>query len=85
MYIIFLQDEYNNNFYIGAYKELKDSLKDVNNMLSIYGEKIDELKERPSTFDECFDLEIEREEGVIMIRGFYIDNITFKEGKNGNN
>jgi hypothetical protein len=85
MYIVFLQDEYFNNFYIGAYEKLEDSLEDVNKELSIYDEKIDELKEYPSTFDEkCFDVEISKDEGLIMIRGFYIPNITLKEEKNGN-
>ncbi len=79
MYVVFLEDEYMNNWFIGVYKKLEDSLEDVNKELATYGKSIDCLTAHSSTFDECFDTEIELDEGMIMIRGFYIENIQLKE------
>ena len=72
-YQVIMQDEYNNLYHIGFYNQLEDSLEDINNWLSIYGVEIDELKEYPSTFNMCFDKDIEVDEGCISIRGFIFD------------
>lgn len=73
VYQVIIQDEYNNLYQIGFYNKLEDSLADINNWLSVYGVKIDELKEYPGTFSSCFDKEIEIDEGYIGIRGFIFD------------
>ena len=60
MYEVFIQDEWNNITLLGFYKTLDDSIQDINNFISIYGDgkyKLEKgmLKEYPSTFDYCFD------------------------------
>ena len=77
-YIIFLQDIWNNLYWIGEYKSLSDAIPDINNELSGYGVSIDELQEYPSTFNMCFDTEImtgeDEDSGEsIMIRGFILE------------
>lgn len=72
-YQIIMQDEYNNLYNLGFYKHLEDSIEDINNWLSLYGTKIEDLSEYASTFNSCFDKEIETKDGnVVMVRGFMI-------------
>lgn len=86
LYQVLFQDEWNNISEIGWYKELSDAISDINEHLEIYvddnGEpfvlKKEQLKEYPSTFNYCFDLELglldeeERFNGLYgcAIRGF---------------
>lgn len=58
VYQVIMQDEYNNLFLCGFYKELKEAVSDINDFISVYGDyKITEedLRVRESTFGECFD------------------------------
>ena len=60
--VIFI-DEYDNFTSLGFYKALNDVIPDINSLLSSYGEgqyKLEEgdLKERPSTLMNCFDLDL---------------------------
>ena len=74
VYLVFMQDEYNNNYYLGIYKQLKDSIKDINEWLETYDTKIEELNEYPSTFGTCFDQTVETpNDEFLMIRGFVLD------------
>lgn len=73
-YIVIMQDEWNNLYYLGEYMELKDALPDINSFLNTYGISLEDLEEYPSTYDMCFDTEIEIDGGVVMVRGF----ITYK-------
>ena len=74
VYEVFIQDEYNNNWFMGFYKELSEAIPDINNFLEPYNTHIDELESYASTFDECFDREIECDDDTyIMIRGFIFD------------
>ena len=70
IYQVIIQDEWNNLYHIGFYNRLEDSLKDVNDWLKPYNQQIDEIKEYPSTFNMCFDKEIECDEGYLYVRGF---------------
>lgn len=75
-YLVFLQDIWNNLYWIGEYGSLDDAIPDINKELDVYGVQIDELKEYPSTFGMCFDKEVylDEEEGeAIMIRGFILE------------
>ena len=74
-YQVIMQDEYNNLYHIGFYDKLSDALPDVNDWLSTYNTKIDEIEEYPSTFNTCFDRDIEVEDGenVVYLRGFIFD------------
>ena len=79
-YLVIMQDEWNNLYYLGEYKQLKDSISDINEFLSVYDFQIkeDDLKEYASTFGEIFDLDIgmmdeDRDDLVgIMVRGFIL-------------
>lgn len=81
-YEVIMQDEWNNLYRLGEYKELKDSIGDINDFLSVYDVTIKEedLKEYASTFGEAFDLDIgmmyeDRDDLVgIMVRGFILYN-----------
>ena len=76
-----MQDEWNNLYYLGEYKKLKDSISDINDWLKVYNTFIeeDDLKEYSSTFGSCFDLDIgmmhENRDDLlgIMVRGFVLD------------
>ena len=73
-YIVFMQDEYNNLYWIGEYKNLSSAIPDINEWLKIYNVSIDELTEYPSTFNMCFDKEIETpNEEIVMVRGFILE------------
>lgn len=81
-YLVIMQDEWNNLCYIGEYKELKESLQDINDFLEVYNVAIqaDDLKEYENTFGMCFDLDIgmifdDREDlSGIMVRGFILED-----------
>lgn len=80
IYQIIIQDEYNNLYHIGFYKQLKDCINDINSFLEIYNVKIEEndLKEYPSTFSSCIDLclsDLFDDIEPIMIRGFIFENM----------
>lgn len=72
-YIVFIQDEWNNLWWMGEYSKLDDAIPDVNSFLEVYEVSIDELKEYPCTFGAAFDKEIETSSGeIIMVRGFIL-------------
>ena len=79
-YLVIMQDEWNNLYYMGEYKELKDSIDDINDFLKVYDVSIksEDLKEYASTFGGAFDLDIgmmyeDRDDLVgIMVRGFIL-------------
>lgn len=79
-YEVIMQDEWNNLYRLGEYKELKDSIGDINGFLSVYDVAIKEedLKEYASTFGGAFDLDIgmmyeDRDDLLgIMVRGFIL-------------
>lgn len=79
-YLVIVQDEWNNLYYMGEYKELKDSIDDINEFLKVYDVSIksEDLKEYASTFGGAFDLDIgmmyeDRDDLVgIMVRGFIL-------------
>lgn len=74
-YIVFTQDEWNNNYLMGFYDDLDDAIPDINGWLEIYNLKLEkgDLVEYPSTFGTVFDKELETEdETVLMIRGFIL-------------
>ena len=81
-YLVIMQDEWNNLYYIGVYKKLIESLQDINDFLKVYNVAIqaDDLKEYTSTFGMCFDLDIgmmfdDREDLLgIMVRGFILED-----------
>jgi len=77
VYQIIMEDEYNNLFLLGFYRQLKDAVADINSWLSTYENvpPLTELKEYVSTFDTCFDVEIYDNEGEstgVMVRGFIL-------------
>jgi hypothetical protein len=75
-YQVFIQDEWNNNTLIGFYDNLEDAIPEINEYLKdCYNVQIDELKEYASTFNMCFDKDVEIDDGdnSIMIRGFIFD------------
>lgn len=75
-----MQDEWNNLYYLGEFKKLKDSINDINEFLEVYDVQIkaEDLKEYASTFGGAFDLDIgmmyeDRDDLVgIMVRGFIL-------------
>lgn len=81
-YLVIMQDEWNNLYYIGEYKKLIESLQDINDFLKVYNVAIQagDLKEYASTFGMCFDLDIgmmfdDREDLLgIMVRGFILED-----------
>ncbi len=73
IYQVIMQDEYNNLFCLGFYKNLTDAIPDINEWLSTYDVQIDELSTYPSTFDICFDRDIDLEDCTVYIRGFVMD------------
>lgn len=71
-YMVMIQDEWNNLYYLGEFKELKDALPDINDFLEVYNVSLEILEEYPSTLGYCFDTEVEVDGGVVMIRGFVL-------------
>lgn len=73
-YIVIIQDEWNNLYYIGEFTNLSDAIPDINEWLETYNVSIDELTEYASTFGMCFDKEIETpDEETVMVRGFILE------------
>ena len=80
-YMVMMQDEWNNLYYLGEYQCLADSIDDINSFLEVYDVSItaEDLKEYPSTFGGAFDLDIgmmyeDRDDLVgIMVRGFILE------------
>lgn len=73
-YLVFIQDEWNNLYWIGEFKKLEDALPDINEWLEGYDVSINELKEYVSTFGMCFDREVETpNEEIVMVRGFILE------------
>lgn len=95
IYEVWIQDVYNNNYLIGFYHHLENSIPEINKFLEPFEEKIGTLEEYPSTFGSCFDRETEaisgKEYGECMVRGFIFDSellgniICDDEEKNGEN
>lgn len=58
VYEVIVIDVWNNVYRLGLYKNLNDSLSDINSYISSDKLKLEEgdLKEYPSTFNSCFDL-----------------------------
>ncbi len=73
-YLVIMQDEYCNLYYMGKYDSLSDALPDVNDWLEPYNVKLEELKSRPGTMNEVFDTDIETETGFVMVRGFILND-----------
>lgn len=73
-YLVMMQDEWNNLYYMGQYQNLNDAVPDVNDWLKIYETQIDSIEEYPGTFGMVFDKEIETpNEEIVMIRGFILE------------
>lgn len=80
IYEVIMQDEYNNLYQLGFYKNLKDAVPDINDWLTAYDVSIkeDDLNEYVSTFSSAFDLDIgmlfEDNDDVsgVMVRGFVL-------------
>lgn len=89
IYEIIIQDEWNNLYEMGFYKDLDDALPDLNGFLSGYNVELEkgDIVVYPSTFDSCFDTnigELLEARGVepseidetlysIYVRGFFFD------------
>lgn len=89
VYQVIFEDEYNNLYHLGFFKQLKDSLKSINQHLELYRDTmLDEdgcecefqpltefdLVPYASTFNDCFDKTIWTKEGCLMIRGFIFED-----------
>lgn len=73
-YLVMIQDEWNNLYYMGEYDKLNDSLADINDFISVYDVQIDELEEYAGSFSYVFDKEIVTpDETIIMVRGFILE------------
>lgn len=83
VYEVIFQDEYDNLYNLGFFKELKDSIESINDCLLPYNVKINEsdLIEHPSSFNKCFDLEMcnvfpnNEEVCDLNVRGFIYNDI----------
>lgn len=72
-YIVFMQDEWNNLYWIGEFDQLDKALPDINEWLKPYNTSIDGLREYTSTFGPAFDREVEADgDTLLMIRGFVL-------------
>lgn len=80
LYEVFVQDTWNNNYWLGWFTDLDNCLEKVNSYIQNDKYKLHsgDLKEYPSTFNYCFDREIYDEDSdeVTYVRGFihYFDN-----------
>lgn len=77
-YVVFMQDEWNNFYWIGEFEQLKDAIPQINEWLRPYNVSIDDLNEYASTFGVCFDKEIYvtneyLSEECVMVRGFILE------------
>lgn len=90
IYQVIYQDEYNNLYELGYYKNLDDAIPDINAEISDTGLELKpgDLKEYPSTFNSVFDLDLwnltededlQEELSGKMIRGFILDTEAIKE------
>ena len=78
-YLVFVQDEFDNNYYIGVYNKLRNAIPTINKWLEQYDTKIEELNAYDSTFDKCFDKMIETPNNeFIMVRGFILNDTDLK-------
>lgn len=83
IYQVLIQDNYNNLHLIGFYKQLKDSINDINEFLSIYNIKITkkDLIENIGIFNTNFDLDLssifEKNDNAygLYIRGFVLEGL----------
>lgn len=75
-YIVFMQDEWNNLYWIGEFKNLSDAVPEINAWLEPYNTKIDCISEYTSTFGPAFDTEIEvdSDDVFLMVRGFILED-----------
>ena len=76
IYIVIFQDLYNNLYLVGFYRNLRDSIKDINGYLIPYNSEINEIKENESTFGYNFDTYVIDKDGNdtgCMIRGFQLN------------
>lgn len=57
LYQVFVTDEYNNNYLLGFYNNLDDSINEINDYIQEDKYKLQkgDLKEYTSTFGTCFD------------------------------
>lgn len=94
MYQVFLQDEWNNNYLLGFFKNLDDCIPAVNDYLKGYGDgthllKPGDISEYPSTFGSVFDTgmydvfsdadgEFAEEVCGLYVRGFILDSDSVK-------
>ena len=84
VYQVIMEDEYHNLHHLGFYRELKDSLKDINQWLGIYDTSLeeDDLIIHSSTFDFCFDRGILVDDCVyVYLRGFVFDELELEKGE----
>lgn len=77
-YLVILQNAtWNNLYYIGEFKDLKDAIPVIKEQLPENYE-LEELTEYPSTFGMCFDLEIynrrDEDDEIYMVRGFILED-----------
>ena len=73
LYEVFIQDEYNNNWWLGWYANLDDSIDDINGFILEDNLKLSKggLQEYMSTLGYCFDREVYDDDGhYYCIRGF---------------
>jgi len=78
-FLVFTQDEYNNNYYIGVFNELENAIPKINEWLGGYEVQITELTRYPGTFGYCFDKEIiTPNEEYVYVRGFILDDEELK-------
>ena len=79
VYLVFMEDEWHNNTYLGVYEHLENALPDINEWLSTYDTQIDTIQEYASTFSMCFDMSIETpDETYVYVRGFILDDSQLK-------
>lgn len=92
LYLVIMQDEYNNLYEVGYFKSLDDAIPEINQHLSAYNIELKpgSVKEYVSTFDWCFDATVSDliedwdedecpEAAMIMIRGFIYNAEKFKK------
>lgn len=80
VYQVIFQDEYNNLYLLGFYKDLDDCIDSVNEYLGDDYKKLEkgDLTVYPSTFEMNFDKTIyDKDEcNCVYVRGFVYDNET---------
>ena len=88
LYEVIMQDEWDNLTLLGFYKNLDDSIDDINSFLTTYGVEIKkgDVHEYAGTLESVFDTNIgdllENEELCgVMVRGFILDEEDLKPQK----